>query len=88
VSVKELEDAVQRLSPADLDQFREWFAEFDAAVWDRQMEEDVAAGRSTRWQTKPSMISAPAVALSGDPPGRSALLAILLATSGRRPAPG
>jgi len=45
VSVKELEDAVQRLSPADLDQFREWFAEFDAAVWDRQMEEDVAAGR-------------------------------------------
>jgi len=25
--------------------FRAWFAEFDAAVWDKQFEEDVAAGR-------------------------------------------
>ena len=25
--------------------FRVWFAEFDAEVWDRQFEEDVAAGR-------------------------------------------
>ena len=48
MSVKELEDAVQRLSPADLDQFREWFAEFDAQVWDRQIEADAAAGKLDR----------------------------------------
>ena len=28
--------------------FRVWFAEFDAEVWDRQFEEDVAAGRLNR----------------------------------------
>jgi hypothetical protein len=44
-SVHEIEDAVQRLTPAELDAFRTWFAEFDAAAWDRQMEGDVAAGR-------------------------------------------
>ncbi len=44
-SVKEIEDAVQRLTPAELDAFRQWFAAFEAAVWDRQMESDVAAGR-------------------------------------------
>jgi hypothetical protein len=44
-SVNEIEDAVQRLTPAELDAFRTWFAEFDATVWDRQMEDDIAAGR-------------------------------------------
>jgi hypothetical protein len=44
-SVNEIEEAVSRLTPAELDAFRNWFAEFDASAWDRQMEEDVAAGR-------------------------------------------
>jgi hypothetical protein len=44
-SVNEIEEAVLRLSTAELDAFRTWFAEFDAAAWDRQMEDDVAAGR-------------------------------------------
>jgi hypothetical protein len=44
-SVSEIEQAVLRLTPAELDAFRTWFAEFDAAAWDRQMEDDVAAGR-------------------------------------------
>jgi hypothetical protein len=44
-SVSEIEDAVRRLSPAELEAFGEWFAAFDAASWDRQMQEDVAAGR-------------------------------------------
>jgi hypothetical protein len=34
-----------RLTPTELDALRTWFAEFDAAAWDRQMEDDVAAGR-------------------------------------------
>lgn len=44
-SVKEIEEAVLRLSAAELAAFREWFAEFDAEAWDRQIEGDVAAGR-------------------------------------------
>jgi hypothetical protein len=44
-SVHEIEDAVLRLTPAELDAFRAWFAEFDAVAWDRQIEDDVAAGR-------------------------------------------
>jgi hypothetical protein len=44
-SVSEIEEAVERLTPAELDAFRMWFAQFDATAWDRQMEEDVAAGR-------------------------------------------
>ena len=44
-SLNEIEDAVLRLTPAELDAFRAWFAEFDAAAWDRPMEDDVAAGR-------------------------------------------
>jgi hypothetical protein len=44
-SVNDIEEAVLRLTPAELDAFRTWFAEFDAASWDRQMEDDVATGR-------------------------------------------
>jgi len=44
-SVKEIEEAVLRLSAAELAAFREWFAEFDAEAWDRQIEADVATGR-------------------------------------------
>lgn len=44
-TVQDIENAVRRLSPEDLAAFRSWFAEFDAQLWDRQFEEDVAAGR-------------------------------------------
>jgi hypothetical protein len=43
-SLKEIENALLRLTPAELDAFRAWFAEFDAAAWDRQVEDDVSAG--------------------------------------------
>ena len=42
---QEIERAVSQLFSANLTAFRVWFAEFDAEVWDRQFEEDVAAGR-------------------------------------------
>jgi len=45
MSVQELETAVTKLTRQELLAFREWFSEFDAAAWDRQFEEDVAAGR-------------------------------------------
>ena len=44
-TIQEIEQAVVRLSPEDLATFRTWFAEFEADLWDRQFEEDVAAGR-------------------------------------------
>lgn len=44
-TVQEIEAAISRLSPQELAAFRAWFAEFDAKAWDRQFEEDAAAGR-------------------------------------------
>ncbi len=44
-TVDEIEDAIGKLPDGDLAEFRAWFAEFDAAAWDRQFERDVAEGR-------------------------------------------
>ena len=44
-TVFEIGNAVQKLSRNDLAAFRDWFLGFDAAAWDKQFEEDVAAGR-------------------------------------------
>ena len=44
-TVQEIAAAISKLFRAELAAFRAWFAEFDAAAWDRQLEEDVAAGR-------------------------------------------
>ncbi len=43
--LKDIEHAVRQLSAEELAAFRVWFDEFDAEIWDRQFEEDVAAGR-------------------------------------------
>jgi hypothetical protein len=44
-TVEEIERAVQGLPPEELARFRAWFAEFDASLWDQQIDADVAAGR-------------------------------------------
>jgi hypothetical protein len=44
-TVQEIQEAVSHLPPEELTAFRAWFAEFDAKLWDRQLEVDVAAGR-------------------------------------------
>jgi hypothetical protein len=44
-TVEQITSAVQRLRKRDLARFRRWFAQYDAAVWDRQLERDVAEGR-------------------------------------------
>ena len=43
-NIKSIEQAIAALPPAELAEFRRWFAEFDAAAWDRQLEEDASAG--------------------------------------------
>ncbi|MCI0460626.1 MAG: hypothetical protein L0Z62_27035 [Gemmataceae bacterium] len=44
-TIQEIERAVRQLPPADLVAFRAWFLEFDAQLWDEQLERDVAAGK-------------------------------------------
>jgi hypothetical protein len=41
----EIERAIEQLLPEELARLRAWFAQFDGARWDRQFEDDVAAGR-------------------------------------------
>ena len=36
---------IKELSQDELTALREWFADFDADAWDRQMEADINAGR-------------------------------------------
>jgi hypothetical protein len=43
--LESLEKEVANLTPEELTAFRTWFAEYDWAMWDRQLEQDVAAGR-------------------------------------------
>jgi hypothetical protein len=43
-SVQEIEDAIRHLSAEELKVLRAWFAQFDAAVWDRHIEADVISG--------------------------------------------
>ncbi|MBK8537035.1 MAG: hypothetical protein IPL59_19235 [Candidatus Competibacteraceae bacterium] len=45
MSVKELELAVSKLSSEELTRFAQWFEEFMADQWDRQIEADILAGR-------------------------------------------
>jgi len=45
MNVAELEKAVAVLSPEELQEFRAWFADFNMAQWDRQIERDSNAGR-------------------------------------------
>jgi hypothetical protein len=49
MSISELETAVKQLTPQELARFREWFSEFDAHQWDRQIEADIAAGKLDRF---------------------------------------
>ncbi len=43
--IERLEREIRVLSRSELAAFREWFLEYDAAVWDRQVEEDMRAGK-------------------------------------------
>jgi hypothetical protein len=46
--LEELERRIRKLSPDDLAKFRAWFAEFDHALWDRQIESDAKRGKLDR----------------------------------------
>ena len=44
-TIKELEKAVSSLPSEELARFREWFDEFDAKAWDKQLETDAKTGK-------------------------------------------
>jgi hypothetical protein len=44
-AVEKLQRQVQALSHDELAQFRAWFLEYDAEVWDTEIEQDAVAGR-------------------------------------------
>ena len=43
--LKTIEEEIERLSPAEFAELREWPLEKDWEQWDRQIEEDAAAGK-------------------------------------------
>lgn len=43
--LEQIEKSVEALSEDELKKFAQWFAELQAERWDKQIEEDVAAGR-------------------------------------------
>ena len=45
MSVQEIEAAITRLSKPELSQLASWFAEYQANLWDAQIEQDALAGR-------------------------------------------
>jgi hypothetical protein len=44
-TVEQAESTVAQLSAEELRQFRAWFEEFDAELWDREFEDDATSGR-------------------------------------------
>jgi hypothetical protein len=45
VSVKEIEAAIARLAPSELAELAEWFQEFHQQAWDKQIQQNVKAGK-------------------------------------------
>ncbi len=45
MDIKEIESAIAQLPPSELAELAKWFEEFQAQVWDEQLEQDVKAGR-------------------------------------------
>ena len=45
MTITELEQAVTKLSEQELNRFREWFDEYYAEIWDKQIEADAKSGR-------------------------------------------
>ena len=43
--VEKLAERIEQLSPEEIKKFRAWFAEFDARLWDAQIEADAKAGK-------------------------------------------
>jgi len=45
MTLHDIENGVAGLTSTELAQFRTWYADFDAEAWDRQIEQDIQAGK-------------------------------------------
>jgi hypothetical protein len=45
LTASQIEDQVKQLEPGQFKLFSDWFEEYRADLWDRQIEEDARAGR-------------------------------------------
>jgi hypothetical protein len=45
MSIYEIQKAIQKLSAEELASLRQWLDEYDAKLWDRQIEADAKSGR-------------------------------------------
>ncbi len=50
--IQRLEKEIEELTSSELAAFRKWFQEYDAAVWDEQIEQDAIAGKLDRLAEK------------------------------------
>lgn len=44
-TVKEVEKVIAQLPQDQLREFRAWYEKFDAEIWDKQIEKDIADGK-------------------------------------------
>ena len=47
-NAKDIERAIELLPKAELNEFRAWFAQYDAEVWDAKIEEHPLSGKLDR----------------------------------------
>jgi hypothetical protein len=45
MSVQEIEQAITELQPSEVAELSQWFEEFQAQVWDEQIEQDARSGK-------------------------------------------
>ncbi len=45
MDINEIESAITQLPPTEIAKLAQWFYEFQAQVWDRQLAQDVQTGR-------------------------------------------
>jgi len=50
--VQRLEKEIEELTSSELAAFRKWFQEYDASVWDEQIEQDAIVGKLDRLAEK------------------------------------
>lgn len=50
--LEDITKAIEQLSPEELAQFRDWFEELQARLWDEQIERDAKSGKLDRLADK------------------------------------
>lgn len=45
MTVREIKSAIEQLAPSEVSKLSEWFAEFEAQIWDKKIERDLQNGK-------------------------------------------